>query len=98
MRYKKIYIPKKVKDEIEKRFDRENPKRGALFTHIDIRVGKKAIMVYHKGILLGNLYMDSNHYLVVPFYFNRVNGKRILGFDTEYELERKIKYIVGSCN
>ena len=96
MRYKKIYIPKKVKDEIKKRFDRENPKREVLFTHIDIHLGKKAIMVYHKGILLGNLYMDSNHYLVVPFHFNNVNGKRILDFDTEYELERKIKYIVES--
>lgn len=96
MRNKKIYIPKKVKDKIEERFDWASPKRFNEVPGVFVRVGKKAIMVYYKRQRVGNLYINSNHEIVRPscFNFDKSTYKCILDWHSEASVISELKMIM----
>ena len=93
---KKIYIPKKVKEQINKTSDWGTIKLLEELPGVSIKVGKKAIMVYYKNQYIGNLYINTNHEIVKPlgFNFDKSTYRCILDWSSEERLISLLKRIV----
>lgn len=96
MRNKKIYIPKKVKEQIDKTSDWGTQKLLEELPWVSIKVSKKAIMVYYKNQYIGNLYINTYHEIVRPHGFNcdKNTYKSILDWSSEESLISLLKRLV----